>query len=209
MNNPDAHICLLSEQPSPNICPLLDPRMQPREVVLVVTPQQRQRVEHYRAVLGPRGVKVAVLEIGNAFDTEEIAGCVEKELDSRLKQGQHILINATGGTKPMSIAAYMVGYNRDVPVFYVHDDQIEWLCNPDKKYESMHLQERLKLEAFLQIHGVEVIAIADNPAKAQRIRSVPDRSSGFAKGNAAVELDCLPLSRAERSQSQNGSTGTG
>jgi hypothetical protein len=59
----------------------------------------------------------------------------------------------------MSIAAYMVGFGHDVPVFYVHDDTLVWLHNPGG-FAPVELQERLRLDAFLRAHGVELQAAA-------------------------------------------------
>jgi len=39
----DVHVCLVSEQATPNFIPVLDARFRPREVILVVSPQMRER----------------------------------------------------------------------------------------------------------------------------------------------------------------------
>ncbi|MCB1567478.1 MAG: DUF1887 family protein [Xanthomonadales bacterium] len=45
------HICLLSEQPTPNICPLLDRHLRAKHVVFVVSPQQRGQRARFDSIL--------------------------------------------------------------------------------------------------------------------------------------------------------------
>lgn len=151
---PEVHICLLSEQPSPNICPVLDERLRPKRLVMLVTPQQRSRVDGFEAVLKPRGVSLHTVELPDAFDADRVAQVVEAEID-RAGSDQRVMINATGGTKPMSIGAYMAGYARDVPVFYVHDDQVIWLHKAPGP--GFALNDTLRLKDFLRVHGVELL----------------------------------------------------
>ncbi|HRH92576.1 MAG TPA: DUF1887 family CARF protein [Agitococcus sp.] len=149
------HICLLSEQPSPNICPLFDDRIKPDEITLLVTPQQIKRVNDVETVLKKRHIKVNIVHIASAFDAEAVQAQVETLINNQKKLGNKTLINATGGTKPMSIGAFLAGFNHDIPVFYVNNDELTWLHNPQKD-EGFEIAERLKLEDFLRMHGLEL-----------------------------------------------------
>lgn len=144
------HLCLLSEQPSPNICPLFDSRVAASEVVFVVSPQQRNAVEAMEKLLKPRGIKVSTLAIENAYNFQLVLEHIEQKIQ-QLK-GQPLLINATGGTKPMSIAAHMAGFNHNIPVYYIQNDRLFWLYAPEAR-EDFDLENRLKLREFLIAHG--------------------------------------------------------
>ena len=85
---PDIHICLLSEQPSPNICPLLDERLKPQEVILLVTPQQVKRVADVESILKKRQIKVSTVSIDSAFDAEAVQAQVETLIVTQKKNWQ-------------------------------------------------------------------------------------------------------------------------
>lgn len=147
------HICLLSEQPIPNLAPLLTGHIKADTVLFVVSPQQRNALEHMKTVLGPRGIRVEFLDIAEAMDYPSLLAALESTLAGRKATGEQILINATGGTKPMSIAAHMAGFNADIPVFYVENDRVRWLNDPGGERQAFDIEERLNLGEHLAAYG--------------------------------------------------------
>ncbi|MBM4200855.1 MAG: DUF1887 family protein [Gammaproteobacteria bacterium] len=162
----DTHVCLVSEQPTPNITPVLDPAVAPRRVILIVSPDMEQRAKWLEAVLKPRSILVERWTIDDPWDVEHIEARVLELLDR--EQPGRLALNATGGTKPMSIAAYREFRDANAPIFYVHpyEDRVIWL-HP-KGRESVALADRIKLEPFLMAHGATVGEGID--------RSQPDRA---------------------------------
>lgn len=147
-------VLLVSAQPTPNLTPAIDPRTRPDAVVLVVSPAMREQAGWLEDTLKPRGIRVARWEIDDPWDIVQVrerllALAVEYE-DSEL------VLNATGGTKPMSIAAYEVFRDLELPIFYVHpgNDHLVWMYPWERK--GFDLADRLKLPAFLQAHGAKV-----------------------------------------------------
>lgn len=151
------HICLLSEQPTPNVCPLLDRTLRANEVVFVVSPQQKDKLRHLEPVLARHQIRINELPIEQPYaGVEAIQQAIETEIQRQRRLGRTVFVNATGGTKPMSIAAHMAAFNHDASVFYVHDDRVEWLYQPSgAPRASLELEERMKLPDFLQAHGIE------------------------------------------------------
>jgi hypothetical protein len=47
----DTHVVLVSEQPTPNITPALDPEVSPQEVIMLVSPNMQQRANWLTEVL--------------------------------------------------------------------------------------------------------------------------------------------------------------
>jgi hypothetical protein len=90
--------------------------------------------------------------LDDAYDLPRLLDTFCGFLDRR---SGNIMLNATGGTKPMAIAAQEAFRMAGKPVFYVHDkeDKIVWL---DKSRDSIQIKSRLKLEPFLQAHGFSV-----------------------------------------------------
>lgn len=149
----DVHLALVSRQATPNITPALDPDFRPREVVLLVSPDMVQQADFLEEVLSNYGLKISRWFIEDAWDIEHVRDRVLDFLIER--EDQTVALNATGGTKPMSIAAYEAFRALDQSIFYVHPekDRVIWLY-PQK--ESHNLEGRVKLPAFLQAHGANL-----------------------------------------------------
>jgi hypothetical protein len=148
------HLLLVSNQPTPNITPVIDPEMKPKEVILLISPDMKERAQWLTEVLRPSGVKVSQRAIENAWDIEQ----VREEVLNLVAEydGREVALNVTGGTKPMAIAAYEVFRAADLPIFYVHPelDRVIWMHPADRP--NRDLATRLKLDAFLKAHGVQM-----------------------------------------------------
>ena len=154
------HICLVSAQPSPTLAPLFDKHFPPERVVLVVTPEQQdsQQITALEQLLSQKNIANERLETSTAWDAET----VEQELTAFLKdqQNSHFLLNATGGTKPLSIGAFLACYNRNIPVYYVNLDKLNWLYRPaglSRELIDTALVGSLDLADVLTAHSVRLL----------------------------------------------------
>ena len=153
------HLILVSAQAVPNITPVLDDDFKPDNVVLLVSPDMTLRAEWLEQIYNKRGVKSRRWLINNAYDIEQIRDTV-LELLTEYEDGS-LALNATGGTKPMSIAAYEVFRDLKQPIFYVHpeEDRVIWLY--PSKQAGHDLADRIKLPEFLQAYGAKVTGQGD------------------------------------------------
>lgn len=164
------HLCLVSAQATPNLTPVLDPGLAPRRVILLVSPDMTERAGWLEAVLKPRAIAVERWPIQDAWDVEHIQNRVlellERELDA-VAAGA-IALNATGGTKPMSIAAYEAFRVYELPIFYVHPehDRLIWL-HPSGR-PPVDIANRVRLDAFLLAHGARLEASVAAPVDGAR-----------------------------------------
>ncbi len=155
---PDTHFCLVSAQPLPNALPALDPNLGARRVVLATTPDMTRRAEWLESVFRPRPVKVDHLPLDDAWNYDHVQTRVMEFLEEEKKAGRldGIALNATGGTKLMSVAAYEAFRAYRLPVFYVHPvrDEVIWLqpCG----LPPHRLADRIRIEPFLELHGARV-----------------------------------------------------
>ncbi len=97
-------ICLVGEQPLPNVLPIL--HYQPTQVVLVHSDYTRPVTAQVQQVLGP-AVSVLTCEV-DAYAIERARLVL---LDLIVKHGwlpEQLTFNLTGGTKPMVLAGYRV-----------------------------------------------------------------------------------------------------
>ena len=162
------HLCLVSAQPTPNLTPTLDPGLAPRRVILLVSPDMTRRAEWMEAVLKPRGIAVERWPIQDAWDIKHIQERVQVLLEQELEavDAGSIVLNATGGTKPMSIAAYEAFRILKLPIFYVHPehDRLIWLYPTDRP--AVEIANRVRLDAFLLAHGARLEASVTAPIAA-------------------------------------------
>ncbi len=164
------HLYLVSAQATPNLTPALDPAIAPRRLILLVSPDMNRRADWLEAVLRPRGIGVDRWGIQDAWDVEHIQLRVLELLESaqELLRDQGIALNATGGTKPMSIAAYEAFRAYELPIFYVHPehDRLVWLHPPGRG--AIDIANRVRIDAFLQAHGSRVQSLTTDAVPAAR-----------------------------------------
>ncbi len=201
------HVCLVSAQPLPNLLPLLDPRVAPRRVILVVTPDMLERAGWLNTILKPRGIHSETWTLEDAWNFEHIQARMAELLDCEAQAAgaKQIVLNATGGTKLMSIAACEAFRARELPVFYIHPlrDELLWLQPEGRPPRA--LAERIGIEAFLQAHGASVQGKprrnVPRPQDLETAGAIIDEIQQF--GNAVKELNGLAL-RAAKSAKERG-----
>ncbi len=158
------HVCLVSDQPTPNLVPLLDQALKPEAVVLVVSPGMQQRARHLREILQVRQIQVSEWPLASPWRFDEIQLSMLELLEEHRAQRDEktIGLNVTGGTKVMSIAAYEAFRTSGLPIFYVHPerDQINWLYPHDQPPHE--LADRVNISTFLQAHGARVESLENN-----------------------------------------------
>lgn len=120
-------VILVSGQPTPNLTPALDPALDAREVILLTSPDMRERADGLAAVLQPAGLRVRREELPDLWDVAAMREQILTLVAAR--EGEPLALNATGGTKLMAIAAYEVFLSARLPIFYVHpeQDRLVWL----------------------------------------------------------------------------------
>jgi len=150
VNIPSIHVCLVSDQPTPNLTPLLDERTRPGQVVLLVSEEKKEQAGHLAAVIGKHGLPVRSVSVRNPWDIEKCRDDVLDLLAGIESSGP--ALNVTGGTKPMAIAAHEVFRSAGLPIFYVHPllDRLIWL---HPRAPSVDLANRVRIADFLEIHG--------------------------------------------------------
>jgi len=64
------HLCLVSDQPTPNITPVLDASFKPQQVILLTSPEKQQQAERLKQAMQPSGVRVSLWPIDDAMDID-------------------------------------------------------------------------------------------------------------------------------------------
>jgi hypothetical protein len=144
------HVCLVSDQATPNLIPFLDPVFRPATVVLVVSADMRARAQALAEVIRPLGVVVNEVTVADPWNLR----LLEEEFLTLLAahETENIAVNISGGTKPMAIAAQKVFSENNRPVFFVHPqrDEIVFVGAAEVPY---HLHNTLRISQYLTAHG--------------------------------------------------------
>ncbi len=153
------HLILVSAQQIQNITPFLDEAIKPQKVIMLVSPDMRERAKALENIFKPRGISVEQWPIDDAWDVDRISDAILNIL-SQYPEGD-IALNATGGTKLMSIAAYEAFRSEKAPIYYVHPehDRLLWL-SPKKAPHD--LADRLKLKDYLMAYGADQVDISSD-----------------------------------------------
>ena len=154
MQRYDVHLCLVSDQPLPNLIPVLDPRWRPRQVILLVTPamERKGRHLHLKSALESAGCQVRV-QTFNAFAIEEIRRGIIESLSGI--SGRSIALNLTGGTKIMALGAYEVFRELGLPAFYV-DTGNGHLIEIFPEAKTLPLPDVVKINHYLNAYGYSI-----------------------------------------------------
>jgi hypothetical protein len=151
------HLCLVSEQPVPNLLPALEsnPSIKPDRVVLAVSEKMRQKASFLEQALKARKIACEILDVNDPYNLPELQQTFTNWLDPR--DGEVVMLNVTGGTKPMAIAAQEAFRMAGKRVFYVNiaNDEIVWL---DGFMPACRMEKSLPLKTYFQIHGYTVDA---------------------------------------------------
>ena len=132
----------------------------------------RRRADWLEEVLKNTGIRVGRWHVQDAWNIEHIRDRVFDLLAER--ENDAIALNATGGTKPMSIAAYEVFRSMEKPIFYVHPEQDRLIWLHPRELPALDLADRVKLPAFLQAHGAAVIGQGSVLGVKEHLRTVTE-----------------------------------
>ena len=159
------HLLLISKQVIPNLTPLLDPEIKPEAVIMLVSKDMQKRAEWLQKILLPQGIKCRVVEIDDAYDIQSIGHKVYE----LIIENDGLVLNATGGTKLMSIAAYEEFRSENLPIYYVHPESDLMIWMHDKEQKSHQIADRIKLDKFLVAHGATVTSLSQQKPKTEEI----------------------------------------
>lgn len=149
-------INLVGEQPVPNL--LVTRYEKPEGTVLVSTERTRGVARRLERLLRPE-ITVEHLEIADPFDIPRIRGVLREHLASRGEPPEGWVFNLTGGTKPMSFAAYQLAIEQQAPFVYLQSEgKRSRLYRYEPRQGEYHkaadelLPELITLDDYLRAH---------------------------------------------------------
>lgn len=112
-------ISLIGEQPIPNLLPLR--HFNPAVSLLVYSSVTKKAANRLRKLAGD-ATEFLELEV-DAYDVQQIQTSLLDAIAQRSANGQDLLFNITGGTKPMSLAAFLSAQKLAAPVIYLQSEK--------------------------------------------------------------------------------------
>lgn len=150
-------ICLVGEQPMPNLLPIR--HCQPSRAILVHSDWTKKVSDNLEKLLGQR-FPVASCKIP-PYDIVAAQQCLAEYLYQHGWQGEDLLFNLTGGTKPMSLAAFRLAQEQSAPIVYLQSEGGQSLLyRYEFKNDELVLRERsvvgelLTIDDYLKVHGL-------------------------------------------------------
>lgn len=110
-------ILLVGEQPTPNLLPTR--HLKPDVAVLVHTGRTRYIAERLKGLLS--GCRCLLCSV-DPYDLPGVQSALQDFLERELAGYHRLLLNLTGGTKPMSLAAFLVAFQRRAPFVYFQSE---------------------------------------------------------------------------------------
>jgi len=149
------HLLLVDDQLLSNMTPVLDPLFRPEKVVLCFAPEMSSQSTRLTRILREAGLKVDDWPVDNSWD---IAHLNERLLTFLAEHDDDVALNASGGTRPMSLAAFEAFRYADKPVYCVHpeNDHVVWL-HPHE-YDSFDLADRIRLPMFFASRDLKLVS---------------------------------------------------
>lgn len=168
------HLCLVSDQATPNLLPLLDPAWRPATVVLAASERMKPNALALKSIMQTKGqgLKIELLDLPDAFDYGALADAFLNFLAAH--DGQRVALNATGGTKLMALAGQEVFRSQGLPVYYVNVEN-DTVVVLGERTPAPPLRAQLKVHELLRAHGHRV----DVPAQPQVPAALRDLTARF------------------------------
>lgn len=154
------HLCLVSDQPTPNVVPACDSRYRPEKVVLLTAEKHRTHAAWVKKVLNDRNVATEIWAIKAPYDFEHIRARIEELLQR--EDMTDIALNVTGGSKMMALAAHEIFSSKGLPVFYVQPHK-DLILSLHPYGPAVEIQDKLNLSEFMFAHGFEVSTLRYDP----------------------------------------------
>jgi hypothetical protein len=149
---------MVSDQPAPNLLPALDNTLGPKDkkIILLVSPQMQKKGDGLQNVFRKYNLTADVVQIQDAYNFPEI----QEQLYSCLAryENKNVVLNLTGGTKIMTVAAQSIFELAGKPMFYVKEqDNSVIILQEGKEKSHAPLDKKLKIQDYLLAYGYKTV----------------------------------------------------
>jgi len=194
--NQVTHICLIGNDPTANLTPIIDKDIPSDRVIIAHEEQQQEQVEQLKKIIQTRGYKVESWIIPTTFNTEEIKFNFMQLFEQEATNPSGTWLNASNGSRYQILAAYEVARAYDAQIYIVEPkyDALCWL-SPENK-EMTPVADKIKLHEFLSVNGCTLTSQQNKNGIASELRAIGENwlkqadklQTGLAKLNYLAQF---------------------
>jgi Holliday junction resolvase len=152
----DYMLLLVGEQPIPNLLPVLF--LKPKNVILVYSERTKEQTNNLTQLLENKGIHCDRQKV----DAYQISAATQIMQDAVKGISDKLIINLTGATKLMSIAAYELARINQVSFVYLESEKCKSLLHfytpNDSSFlltDTQELDELITLDDYFRCYGLE------------------------------------------------------
>ncbi len=146
------HVCMVSEQTIPNLIPIRMSEFRPDLVFLLTTPAMKSQADRLEDVITSDGIQVKRLSV-KPYDYISMHKVCEEIVST---SADILILNATGGTKIMALAAMDVFRSKGLTVLYV-DTKNKTIHQLSPEFKPFKFKNVLDVTTYLKVYGQNVI----------------------------------------------------
>jgi hypothetical protein len=156
------HICLIGDDPTANLTPVLESGGLINRLLIVYQKKQLEALEALTQIAKTRGCKVDCWLMEEGLSTENIKLEFMRLYENEIKKGafaermdvfiNHYRFNASNGSRQQVLSAYEISRSYHVPIYIVEQksDSLCWLY-PEAR-PTLQVSDKIKIHEFLTIN---------------------------------------------------------
>ena len=200
--NPAKMICLIGEQPIPNLLPIR--HYHPQQIALIYSAKTKKIGANLAQMVS--GIPISYYQIDESellapFDLITAQRLLQAWLQQQNWQSHELLFNVTGGTKPMSLAAARLAERYQSPMIYLQSEGSKnWLYKYEFQQGLLTLTERAELgsliniDDYYKVYGLSKFTFSPDKEPLEKIilQALQPHVDEIIKGvsfGAALEID--------------------
>ncbi len=147
------YICLVSDQPVPNMIPAFMKKFYPDKVILLQTPEKKNQAQRLKEIFERHNMDVLIKSLENSIAFDCIKNVIEKII--YYYNGYELVLNISGGTKIMALAAYtafLKSQRIKYRILYVNTAE-KMILQIKPKIEMYDFEDSINVEDYLYSYG--------------------------------------------------------
>jgi len=177
------HVCLISDQPIPNLIPLQMEK--PGRAIFLVSEEKQNEADRLRRIVQSWGIVIEEKKIP-PFDLNAVAATCAALIDEHGKD--HLTLNVTGGTKISALAAFEAFYSGGCRIIYVNTATDELMTLSPAEGKSI-IPDLIGVRDYLASYGLRIEKGSGQPPTGlgQRVQQTKRLAELFVKDEGLLQ----------------------
>lgn len=145
-------ICLVSRQAMANVIPVLE--LKPQKVMLLITKEEEMVALNLRKLFSKYNIDTIIFN--KKLDAYDIDDVKKVCMDVIRKSDDEVILNLTGGTKTMAVAAYEIFRSVDKKIIYHNPVGRKLIFLNPLNHPDIEVSLKINVEDYLLAHGYKI-----------------------------------------------------